>query len=231
MIFINAAHGGYDLGGSTNVYFKEKDLTLKISQYQAKRLAELGLEVKLVRDDDYFLSLSDRITIINNLVNQDDVVISNHLNYGADQGAEIIYSLKTKPDLPNILSHSLKNSGQDVRNVYQKFDRFGLDFYDILKYPLCSNKVMIFYGFVDGQKDIDILIYHWMDIAEGIVKGITDYLQIPYQPPKTLIHVVLPNESIYDIASKYQTSPEIIKKDNHLPTDILYPRAELIINI
>ena len=32
-LIIDAGHGGFDPGGGSNIYFKEKDLTLKISNY------------------------------------------------------------------------------------------------------------------------------------------------------------------------------------------------------
>ncbi len=230
MIFINPAHGGYDLGGGSNLFFKEKDLTLKISKYQAERLKELGVDACLVRTDDYFISLNDRITFINNKASENDLLISNHLNYGADQGTEIIYSIKTKNDLPNLLSANLKKVGQTVRNVYQKFDRTGLDFYDILKYPLCKNKLIIHYGFSDNDDDLETLIYHWMDLAEAIILGIAEYLKIPYSAPTRIIYVVKTTESVYDVAERYKMSPERIKKDNNLITDILYPGTELMIN-
>ena len=67
MIILDAGHGGFDPGGGSNIYFKEKDLTKKITDYQFKRLKELGLPVSLVRMNDETLNPSDRISKINSL--------------------------------------------------------------------------------------------------------------------------------------------------------------------
>lgn len=231
MIFINPSHGGYDLGGASNVFLKEKDVVLKISKYQKKRFDELGIENLLLRDDDYFLSLNDRLTIINNKVCENDLLISNHLNYGADQGMEIIYSYKTDNLLVNFLCNTLKENNILVRNVYQKLDRTGSDFYDILKYPLCKNKILIYYGFCDNDLDLENIIYNWPSIAEEIVKAITEYLGITYQEPKQIIYIAKEIESIDDLVSSYKISKEILKKENQLKTDIIYPNTEIIINL
>ena len=41
MIIIDAGHGGWDPGGGSNEYFKEKEMTKKISDYQKRRFDEL----------------------------------------------------------------------------------------------------------------------------------------------------------------------------------------------
>lgn len=230
MIFINPAHGGYDNGGGSNIFFKEKDLVLKISKYQLERFNELGIDAVLIRNDDYFLSTNDRITIINNQAKENDLLISNHLNYGEDTGVEIIYSIKTKAVLPNIISQKIKEKNQCIRNAYQKFDRTGLDFYDILKYSSCKDKLLIYYGFSDNNQDVDNLIYHWMDLAEIIVESCANYLKVPYSGPTKTIYIAKKIESIHDVAEEFKTSPEKIKKDNNLSTDIVYPNTEIIIN-
>lgn len=230
MVFINPAHGGYDNGGGSNIFFKEKDLAFKISKYQVERLNELGIEAILVRNDDYFLSTDDRITLVNNQANENDILLSNHLNYGEENGIEIIYSVSTKATLPNLICDKFKEKNHTIRNAYQKFDRTGLDFYDILKYPKCNDKLIIYYGFSDNDQDVKKLLYHWMDLAEIIVKSLADYLKIDYTKPTKSIYIVKKIESVDDVAEKFKTSPEKLKKDNNLSTDILYPNTEIIIN-
>ena len=80
MIIIDTGHGGFDPGGGSNIYFKEKDLTNKISQYQKKRFDELGIPSILVRTNDETLNPSDRINRIFNLGSKEtDILISNHI--------------------------------------------------------------------------------------------------------------------------------------------------------
>ena len=52
MVIIDAGHGGWDPGGGSNSYFKEKDMTKKISDYQKRRFDELGIpSLRTILDD------------------------------------------------------------------------------------------------------------------------------------------------------------------------------------
>lgn len=73
-------------------------------------------------------------------------------------------------------------------------------------------------------------MYEWPMLAEGVVKAIAEYLKVPYTTSKTITHIVKPNETLYEIANKYQTTVTKIKEDNGLTTNTIYPLAELIIN-
>ena len=57
-IIIDPGHGGFDPGGGSNNFFKEKDLNLLISKYQNSRFKELGINSNLVRDTDETLTNS-----------------------------------------------------------------------------------------------------------------------------------------------------------------------------
>ena len=118
MIIIDAGHGGFDPGGGSNIYFKEKDLTNKISQYQKKRFDELGIPSILVRTNDETLNPSDRINRIFNLGSKEtDILISNHINNGGSKGGEVIYSVRTNKELPNLIAAELGKSGLDIHNL------------------------------------------------------------------------------------------------------------------
>ena len=76
MIIIDAGHGGFDPGGGSNIYFKEKDITSKISGYMKKRFDELGIPSVLVRTGDETLDPSSRINRIVSLgAKPDDILI------------------------------------------------------------------------------------------------------------------------------------------------------------
>jgi len=77
IIVIDAGHGGKDSGAKTD-FVTEKDYTLSIAK-KVKNLAD-GSDVKIVltRNDDTFISLQDRLEIINDV--DADQIISLHLN-------------------------------------------------------------------------------------------------------------------------------------------------------
>ena len=82
-IVIDAGHGGSDPGASGNGII-EKDLTLAISKYMYDRFKELGIPVKITRDNDMTLSPSERVEKILDAYgnNPNVIVISNHINAG-----------------------------------------------------------------------------------------------------------------------------------------------------
>ena len=121
MVIIDAGHGGFDPGGGSNIYFKEKDITNKISKYMKNRFDELGIPSVLVRTGDETLNPSERISKIVSLGAKDnDILISNHVNSGGSKGAEVIYSLRGNNTLPNLICNNLKQTGIPIRNIYTR---------------------------------------------------------------------------------------------------------------
>lgn len=231
MIIIDPGHGGYDPGGGSNNFFKEKNLNLKISTYQNNRFKELGIPSILTRTTDTTLTPSDRLNKIASIsTNSDDILISNHINNGGSSGGEIIYSIRTNNELPQMISNELQREGLSIRNVYQRVGKTGKDYYFILRGTNFNNAMIIEYGFADDDKDSERLLYDWPKLSEAVVKAITNYYQLPYSEPSYKLHIVRPNESLYSISKKYNTTVEKIKNRNNLTTDLIYPRMELIID-
>ena len=65
------------------------------------RFKQLGIPVAITRDSDTTLSPTDRVnTILNKFGNSSDVIlISNHVNSGGGEGAEVIYALRNRDTL------------------------------------------------------------------------------------------------------------------------------------
>ena len=231
MIILDAGHGGFDPGGGSNIYFKEKDLTKQITDYQYKRLNELGLPVQRVRKNDETLTPNQRIEVIQNLNPRvSDILISNHINNGGSQGGEVIYSIKSSNELPILIANELKNVGVNIRNVYTRLNSLGRDYYFILRDTIPNQSMIIEYGFADNQEDTYKLLYEWPILAESVVKALAKYYQIPYTPPSVITYIVKPNDSLYNIATKYNTTIDEIKQNNNLSSDIIYPGAILLIS-
>lgn len=228
MVIIDAGHGGFDPGGGSNIYFNEKDLTLKISKYMKKRFDELGIPSVLVRDSDVTLDPTTRINKVESLgANINDILISNHINSGGSKGGEVIYSIRGSNALPNKIAEELKKTGLSIRNVYNRRGRTGLDYYFILRQTKPNTAMIIEYGFADDDDDTYRLLYNWPSMAEGVVKAISDYLGIKYSNPSEITYIVKPNDSLYKIASKYSTTIDSIKNLNNLTSNTIYPGAVL----
>ena len=229
-IIIDPGHGGFDPGGGSNNFFKEKDKNLQISKYQKARFDELGIPSALVRDEDITLNPNDRISLISNLSNNpNNILISNHINSGSDNGGEVIYSIRGVNTLPKLIASNLSNVGLPIRNVYTRVGRTNKDYYFILRQTPFNNAMIIEYGFATDEKDTKRLLEDWNILAEAVVKAIADYLEVPYSLPKTIIYNVLPNDSLYKIAKKFNTTIDKIKNLNSLFSDSLQIGQTLII--
>ncbi len=228
MIIIDAGHGGFDPGGGSNIYFKEKDLTLKISNYMKNRFDELGIPSVLVREGDLTLDPSSRINKIASLgADPNDILISNHINSGGSKGGEVIYSIRGNNTLPSMIGKELSKVGVPIRNVYTRRGRTGQDYYFILRQTTPNNAMIVEYGFADDESDTYRLLYNWPSLAEATVKAVSDYLGINYSSPNTITYIVKPNDSLYKIAEKYGTTINKIKNLNNLNSDTIYPGAIL----
>ena len=228
MVIIDAGHGGFDPGGGSNIYFKEKDITSKISKYMKKRFDELGIPSVLVRTGDETLNPSERINKIVSLgAKENDILISNHVNSGGSKGAEVIYSLRGNNTLPNLIGKSLSKTGIPIRNVYTRRGKTGKDYYFILRNTAPNNAMIVEYGFADDDEDTYRILYNWPTLAEAVVKAVSEYLNIEYSNPNEITYIVKPNDSLYKIAEKFNTSVSKIKENNSLTSNTIYPGAIL----
>ena len=230
-VIIDPGHGGYDPGGGSNQYFKEKDINLLISKYQDSRFKELGINSYLTRDSDITLTPKDRINKIAELnPTSNDILISNHVNVGKDQGGEFIYSIRGTKTLPQKIANNLAINNLIIRNVYQKRNRLGKDFYFVLRDTIPNDALIVEYGFADNEQDSNRIRFNWPDLAESVVKAVAEYLNVPYSKSNVITYVVKPNDSLYSIANKFNTTVDKIKKTNNLKSNEIYPEDILYIN-
>ena len=160
-VIVDAGHGGND-PGAVNGNIKEKDLTLQAAKYIDRRLKELGINSVLTRDDDEYLPREDRIRRINSLANnQPAILISNLINAGGGEGAEIVYALRNDSTLADITHQNIGEVGQIKRKVYQRRlpENPNLDYYYILRESGQNTEpILIEYGFIDNIKDQNKLL-------------------------------------------------------------------------
>ena len=115
-IVIDPGHGGDDPGAIGNGII-EKDLVLDISKEMYNIFQSLGVPVYITRLDDSTLSPDERTKLILNAFGNDPnvIVISNHINAGGGDGAEIIYALRNKDTLSNLIADEIIATGQNYR--------------------------------------------------------------------------------------------------------------------
>ena len=223
-IVIDPGHGGIDNGASGNGII-EKNLTLDISKYMYDRFKELGIPVSITRVDDSTLSPSDRVDRILGFYGNEPnvIVISNHINAGGGDGAEVIYALRNSSRLADLIGSEFENSGQNFRKSYQRRlpSNMNLDYYFIHRNTGNTEPIIVEYGFLDSSKDdVNQLKNNYKNLVDGVVNGVLDY--IDYVPNiDSNLYVVKNGDTLWSIARKYGISVDELKRLNGLSSNLL----------
>ena len=230
-VVIDPGHGGEDPGASANGIV-EKDYTLLISKYMADRLTELGIDNALTRDSDVTLDSTTRPKTAQSLfgTGNDVIVVSNHINAGGGDGAEIIYALRNSDKLSSKIASEFIKSGQNVRKYYQRRlpSNSSKDYYYMLRETPNNESIIVEYGFLDSTgDDVSQIKNNWQNLAEAVVRALADYIGVAYIPPEGLeeiddnIYIVKKGDTLYGIANKYGISVDELKAINNLTNNNL----------
>ena len=231
-IVIDPGHGGVDAGAVGNG-IKEKDYALLISKYMYDRFKSLGVPVNITRSTDITLSPKDRVKKILGFFgnSKDVIVISNHLNAGRGDGAEVIYALRNKNSLAKKIIEGIESSGQNIRKYYQLRlpENTKKDYYFIHRDTPNTEALIVEYGFIDSPKDDASQIKNnYKKYTEAVVKAICEYKGIKYKAPNIIsssnsdeYYIVKKGDTLWDLANKYNTSVSTIKSLNNLSTNVL----------
>lgn len=226
-VIIDPGHGGTDSGATGNNLL-EKDYNLLISKYMYDRFKQLGVPVAITRDSDTTLSPTDRVnTILNKFGNSSDVIlISNHVNSGGGEGAEVIYALRNKDTLAKRILENIGATGQETRKYYQRRlpSDTSKDYYFIHRNTGNLEPLIVEYGFIDNTKDVEFLKENYEELAEAVISAVANYIGVPYTPPEDLItntYVVQKGDTLYSIANKLGTTVSELKKENNLTSNTL----------
>lgn len=225
-IVIDAGHGGSDPGASGNGIL-EKDYALKIAEYLNNRFKELGVSSVLVRSTDETLTPNERVNrILSFYGNRPDVlVISNHLNAGGGEGAEVIYALRNNDTLSKLILQNLGEEGQLIRKAYQRRlpSDNTKDYYFMHRNTGLTEPIIVEYGFVDNTRDAQKIKDNYQKYAEAVVKAVATYKGIPYdKSSKSDTYTVQRGDTLWSIAKRFNTNVNDLKSANNLTSNSLY---------
>ncbi len=171
-VVIDAGHGGVDNGVVVSSIL-EKELTLNI----ANRIKELNpndnIEIILLRDDDKFISLGERVKRVNEL--KPDLLISLHYNAevkGDENGVEIYVGVD------NSKNEMSRKEAEKIFAAYpEKLNKRGVKEANflILNKSNCPS-ILIELGFLTNKNDLSYLLSDngRDEIAKSIIEAINN---------------------------------------------------------
>ncbi|WP_235941201.1 N-acetylmuramoyl-L-alanine amidase [Paenibacillus puerhi] len=189
-VVLDAGHGGTDPGAIGVNGLQEKTVNLDISQKVRDRLIQRGYEVRMSRDTDIYVSLSDRVAYAK--AQQADIFVSIHANsYSnpATRGAMVLYYDDAYPQSSYPASEEMKALTPQSRELAQfVLDGFlgkagGTDrglvpsaVYVVRMGNIPS--ILVETAFLSNAQDAALLADESARVAmaEGIVDGIEAYL-------------------------------------------------------
>ena len=220
-IVIDAGHGGDDPGASGNGII-EKDKTLQISNYMYDKLRNLGFDVAITRTTDETINPNERVErILAPYGNGSDViVISNHINAGSADGAEVIYALRNKSTLSDLILDNFENKGQNTRKAYQRRlpSNTSKDYYFIHRNTGNTEPIIVEYGFLDSNgDDVNQLKNNWQDLADAVIDALLTYTGKSTEG----YYIVKKGDTLYSIARDNNLSVSELKQLNNLTSNTL----------
>ena len=204
-IIIDPYRGGNDTGKNISGQY-EKNILLNLSKYMNEQFAKAGIDSELVRTNDVSLTDNERTSIINELKNSNDLIIQNRLS--EDNRLEIIYPLRNSDALPSLIANNLETNDINISKYYQRrlpSDTI-FDYYSVIRNTAPNETLIIEYNNpTDYQKTVDIIV---------------DTIAL-YLGSSANTYTVQKGDSLYQIAKKFNTTVDEIKRINNLKTNTL----------
>ena len=204
----------------------EKDFTFTIAKYINERLNNIGIENFLIDENNTGLTDEEKVNIIKDKYGNGNniIVISNRLNKGGKNGAEIMYPLRNNSKLASLIASNLEDAGQTVLKYYQlrnNSDTSKDDDY-LIRNTANNLTIVIDYGYIDNTSDANFLKNNYEKLAEAVVKSIVNYAGVSYSPANMEgYYIVKKGDSLWSIASKNNITVDNIKKLNNLSSNNL----------
>ena len=151
------------------------------------------------------------------------IILFNHNKdtSGGGEGAEVIYALRNKDTLSNLVLQELAKEGQKVRKAYQRRlpSDTSKDYYFMQRNTGITEPITVEYGFLDTTADAEKLKKNYQKYAEAVVRAVLNY--IGYTEGTENNYIVKKGDSLYSIAKKYNISVEELKAANNLTSNLL----------
>ena len=173
-IILDAGHGGKD-PGANNSDAIEKEITLSIAKMTQEILEDAGYKVKMIREEDCFVELTERPEIANR--KNAKVFVSIHCNSSEDgegKGIETFYT-EQKGEVDENLATQL----HEAIIKYTEADDRGVktaDYTVLVRTKMPA--VLIETGFLTNSTECELLTDedYQRKLSEGIAEGIILYL-------------------------------------------------------
>lgn len=199
-------------------------------------MRELGIPTYITRSEDETLERDERVNRILSAFGNDPnvIVLSNHINAGGGEGAEVVYALRNSDALASSVLNSIGNAGQKVRKYYQRRlpSDPSKDYYFIQRLTGNTQPLLIEYGFIDNPNDLNKLKNDLLKYGEAVVKAVAEYSNVPYIAPGGIssnVYTVSKGDTLYSIAERFNTTVSELKSINNLSSNLLNIGQKLVI--
>ncbi len=171
-VILDAGHGGSDYG-AIREGINEKDITLDVTQRVDAILRSKGYKTALVRDDDTYVSLEDRVAFSEN--ENSEIFVSIHVNSAVSTdpyGVETHYYHDYSKELAEIIhKHLAKGLDTKDRGLFKS------KFYVINHTTVPA--ILVEMGFISNDSERNELVTdsRRQKTAKAIAEGIIEYLK------------------------------------------------------
>ncbi|MBR8826412.1 MAG: N-acetylmuramoyl-L-alanine amidase [Gomphosphaeria aponina SAG 52.96 = DSM 107014] len=177
-ILLDPGHGGEEIGAKGPTGYPEKDVNLAVAQLLKQALIQRGAMVYLTRETDKYLSLEDRVEMINQL--KPDIALSIHYNALPDDGDGIntagVSAFWYHPQAHNLAVFIQKY-------LVEKLNRpdYGVFWNNLaLTRPHSAPTVLLELGFIINPEEFEWIINQekQQELAQAIAAAISQWFQL-----------------------------------------------------